>query len=1123
MANRIWDLSLLRKSLPREAQDRVIYAEPVYLATDASAPPSAAKLVCAFVESTALWLLPASSASRPHDERVSLHTSLSAISLLECEAQPSRVVFKDCAEASVRRITLRYEQGFGRPSLTPSRRTTISSQQSSTVVIFAFSFGSRLYAEVVHARRAFRVRTLLRCAASLPPPTGGWATPSAASDALDRLARALSFVEGDSRSLPALLGGSSGAARPRLAERTEASGGSGELAGDCDCVGGTACVCGAVGAAARAHAAVLRRASSQLAPLCQALLVAVAVGGEGEGASEAGAAQLKRALFSHPALKALLGAAEAVTVQLRVTGLALSGSATHDDASSSSRVYVASAGPPSYPSGLGGGEGAGPTPSRRQLSSPPASPPLHRREAMSPPLQSPATPASPLRQWAAASSPLRSPSTPSRSPGARSGSSGFPSTAAASPVRRRVPARLREQTVAGLQVARLAFLRAAWGALLAAMFDSRGLAERTSLASGAASGVSVTALVAALLAPFEDDSVAAADDAADAAAAGGTVPAEASDAEPVPPLTVATAAALASHVAALRDVCASLLVELDDCLAAAAEHVGAAEGSDAARCVRRGQDSTVDTQAQWHANFRRGLPTRGLLASQGGAQSPDYGGVAGVCVAVGGRGVGSLVRWLSGELRGMLLTARLAKAAWATREAEKRRRAPPAPALDVPPAATEEVPLLHAPAQDEHELLSAPYPDAFHDDDAGLLLLLSAAPLSMPPPPFLLESAAAASPSSTFWLLDVACSARPFGLRLRGTVVDSVHPGGHCAGAVLPGDELVAVGGEYVWAAAVERHADIGAALAEAAADVSLGHPFTLTFLRRCEAADPPVPPEPPPHVRWSVRPAPGVSAGGVVPAVLLVEAEFRAQPLGVRLDGGCRVAAVSPGGLADGILQCGDEVVAVALQGAAVWASGTSREEGGAVVAAAAAEEGAVAALHAAIAAAAGRADLGSPLTLTLLRPLQQGDSSSSSRPPAPPPPLRPVVRLRHVSEDGVIEAALGLRRAGPVPRSSADDAPDTAAAATAAYRSGAFPIRLLTLARLLAALQAHGGEPGSTGAAIGPADVGVAWLDGAHPGLVLHAASCPLLAEATKVLERLRADALRRRLHRESASGVG
>ena len=59
-------------------------------------------------------------------------------------------------------------------------------------------------------------------------------------------------------------------------------------------------------------------------------------------------------------------------------------------------------------------------------------------------------------------------------------------------------------------------------------------------------------------------------------------------------------------------------------------------------------------------------------------------------------------------------------------------------------------------------------------------------------------------------LIDVAFTSRPFGVLLSGVTVAAVVEGGHCEGILLPGDELVALGGDYVWVALPSNRAVAG-------------------------------------------------------------------------------------------------------------------------------------------------------------------------------------------------------------------------------------------------------------------------------------------------------------------------
>ena len=59
-------------------------------------------------------------------------------------------------------------------------------------------------------------------------------------------------------------------------------------------------------------------------------------------------------------------------------------------------------------------------------------------------------------------------------------------------------------------------------------------------------------------------------------------------------------------------------------------------------------------------------------------------------------------------------------------------------------------------------------------------------------------------------LIDVAFTSRPFGVLLSGVTVAAVVEGGQCEGILLPGDELVALGGDYVWVALASSRAVSG-------------------------------------------------------------------------------------------------------------------------------------------------------------------------------------------------------------------------------------------------------------------------------------------------------------------------
>ena len=94
---------------------------------------------------------------------------------------------------------------------------------------------------------------------------------------------------------------------------------------------------------------------------------------------------------------------------------------------------------------------------------------------------------------------------------------------------------------------------------------------------------------------------------------------------------------------------------------------------------------------------------------------------------------------------------------------------------------------------------------------------------------------AASSTVSRDILIDVAFTQRPFGVLLSGVTVAAVVGAGQCDGVLLPGDELVALGGDYVWTAVTSSRAVAGA-LQAASLTASPERPYVLTFLRRAAA-----------------------------------------------------------------------------------------------------------------------------------------------------------------------------------------------------------------------------------------------------------------------------------------------
>jgi len=83
-------------------------------------------------------------------------------------------------------------------------------------------------------------------------------------------------------------------------------------------------------------------------------------------------------------------------------------------------------------------------------------------------------------------------------------------------------------------------------------------------------------------------------------------------------------------------------------------------------------------------------------------------------------------------------------------------------------------------------------------------------------------------------VIDVTFTVKPFGILLAGgTAVAGIVNRTQAADALQAADEIVALGGLYVWSPEVRRVGGISQVLAQAASRVSADHPFTITFLRR--------------------------------------------------------------------------------------------------------------------------------------------------------------------------------------------------------------------------------------------------------------------------------------------------